>query len=185
MLIRHEKSCLLIVDVQEKLMPQIQHSSLVESRCAWLMQLASEINVPLMVSEQYSKGLGETLPSLKKWMPGKTDIDKLYFSCYQDANFLKHWRMLHRKQVILAGIETHVCVLQTALDMNAAGIDVFVVVDAVGSRHPLDHECALQRMTQAGVHLVTSEMVLFEWLKTAEHAKFKLVSQNFLKSERK
>lgn len=181
MLLTHDKSCLLIVDVQEKLMPQIHQSSSVESRCAWLMRLATEINVPLMVSEQYPKGLGQTLPSLQQWMPGKTDIDKLYFSCYQDPCFLKHWRALHRKQVVLAGIETHVCVLQTALDMNAAGIDTFVVIDAVGSRHLLDHECALQRMTQAGVHLVTSEMVLFEWLKTAAHPKFKTISQIFLK----
>jgi nicotinamidase-related amidase len=181
MLLHRHQSCLVIVDVQEKLMPKIHESTIIEARCAWLMRLAGELKIPLMVSEQYPKGLGETLPSLKRWMPGKTDIEKVHFSCYRDPSFIKHWRTVNRSQVVLAGIETHVCVLQTALDMNAAGIDVFVVTDAVGSRNLSDHSCALQRMNQAGIHLVTSEMVLFEWLEQAGTSIFKTVSQTFLK----
>lgn len=181
MLLQRQKSCLVIVDVQEKLMPKIHDSSGVEARCAWLMRLAGELRIPLMVSEHYPKGLGETLPSLRQLMPGKTDIDKVHFSCYRDVSFIKHWRTVDKPQVVLAGIETHVCVLQTALDMNAAGIDVFVVTDAVGSRNNLDHECALQRMNQSGVNLVTSEMVLFEWVEKAGSPEFKAISQAFLK----
>ncbi len=181
MLLQRNKSCLVIVDVQEKLMPKIHQSSEIEMRCSWLMRLAGELKIPLMVSEQYPKGLGETLPSLRQLMPGKTDIEKVHFSCYRDPSFIKHWRTVNRKQVVLAGIETHVCVLQTALDMNAAGIDVFVVTDAVSSRNTIDHDCALKRLNQAGVHLVTSEMVLFEWLEQAGNATFKAISQAFLK----
>lgn len=181
MLLQRHKSCLVMVDVQEKLMPKIHNASSIEDRCGWLMRLAGTLKIPLMVSEQYPQGLGETLPSLRQWMPGKTDIEKVHFSCYRDPSFIKHWRTVNRPQVVLAGIETHVCVLQTALDMNMAGIDVFVVIDAVSSRNTLDHECALQRMNQSGVNLVTSEMVLFEWLEQAGTPSFKAISQAFLK----
>lgn len=181
MLLQRNKSCLLIIDVQEKLTPHVHQAQALESRCSWLMQLAGELSIPLMVSEQYPQGLGNTLTSLQQWMPGKTDIQKVHFSCYRDASFLKHWRSVNKPQVVIAGIETHVCILQTALDMNAAGIDVFVVVDAVSSRNTLDHDCALQRMNQSGVNLVTSEMVFFEWVEQAGTPTFKAMSQAFLK----
>ncbi len=172
---------MLLIDVQEKLTPHVQHSEALEERCSWLMRLTNTLSVPMMVSEQYPSGLGRTLPSLRQWMPGQTDIEKVHFSCYRDASFIKHWRAVNKPQVVIAGIETHVCVLQTALEMNAAGIDVFVVVDAVSSRKTVDHECALQRMNQSGVNLVTSEMVLFEWVEQAGTPLFKSVSQAFLK----
>ncbi len=181
MLIQREQSCLLIVDVQEKLTPLVRDSMRLVERCAWLMQLAEELSVPFLVSEQYRRGLGETVEVLRLRMPGKTDIDKVFFSCYRDASFVKHWQAINRKQVILAGIETHVCILQTALDMHAAGMDVFVVVDAISSRHEIDHDIALQRMMQAGIHLVTSEMIFFEWLEQAGTKNFKQLSQKFLK----
>lgn len=181
MLLQQNKSCLLIVDVQEKLTPHVQEASALAERCEWLMRLAADVSVPVMVSEQYPSGLGRTLPALRQWMPGQTDIEKVHFSCYRAQSFLKHWRHVNKTQVVIAGIETHVCVLQTALDMNAAGIDVFVVVDAVSSRKAIDHECALQRMNQSGVNLVTSEMVLFEWVAQAGTPSFKSISQKFLK----
>lgn len=181
MLIQREQSCLLIVDVQEKLTPLVRDATHLIERCSWLMQLAEELSVPFLVSEQYRRGLGETVAPLRQWMPGKTDIDKVFFSCYRDASFVKHWQTINRKQVILAGIETHVCILQTALDMHAAGVDVFVVVDAVSSRHELSYEIALKRMAQAGIHLVTSEMVFFEWVEQAGTKDFKTLSRHFLK----
>ncbi len=181
MLLQREKACLLIVDVQEKLTPHVRQAELLVARCGWLMRLAGELAVPLLVSEQYTRGLGQTVTPLRQWMPGLTDIDKVYFSCYRDASFVKHWKAVNKLQVVIAGIETHVCVLQTALDMQAAGVSVFVVVDAVSSRHALDHDVALTRMAQAGVHLITSEMVFFEWVGQAGTPEFKALSQGFLK----
>lgn len=180
MLLQKDKSCLILIDVQEKLTPLVMHVEQLISSCQWLMRLATELDVPLLVSEQYRKGLGPTIEPLRGLMPGHTEIDKIYFSCARDATFSKHWQMVNKKQAVLAGIETHVCVLQTALDLNAAGTDVFVVVDAVSSRHHVDHQCALERMQQEGIHLVTREMVFFEWIEHAGTSAFKALSQAFL-----
>lgn len=180
MLLQKEKSCLIVIDVQEKLAPLVAHIDQVIASCQWLMRLATELDVPLLVTEQYQKGLGATIEPLRKLMPGKTDIDKLSFSCTHDPSFQKHWQLVNKKQAILTGIETHVCVLQTAFELLRAGVQVFVVVDAVGSRNDLDHDCALQRMQQAGVQLVTREMIFFEWLEQAGTPTFKALSKVFI-----
>ncbi len=180
MLLQKEKSCLVIIDVQEKLAPHVSHVDNLITNCQWLMRLASELDVPVLVTEQYVEGLGPTIEPLRKLMPGKTDIDKLYFSCSRDHSFQKHWQVLNKKQAILAGIETHVCVLQTALDLRAAGVDVYVVVDAVSSRSDMDHEYGLKRMQQAGVQLLTREMVFFEWIEQAGKPTFKSLSKVFI-----
>ncbi|MGV3739908.1 MAG: hydrolase [Gammaproteobacteria bacterium] len=180
MLLRKEKSCLILIDVQEKLAPYIDRIDQMVGNCQWLMRLATELDVPLLVTEQYVRGLGQTIEPLRKLMPGKTDIDKLSFSCARDPSFQKHWQLVNKKQAVLIGIETHVCVLQTALDLRLAGVEVFVVVDAVGSRHAQDHDYALQRMQQAGVQLITHEMVFFEWLEQAGTPTFKTLSQVFI-----
>lgn len=180
MLLRKEKSCLILIDVQEKLAPYIDQVDQLIHTCQWLMRLATELDVPLLVTEQYTKGLGQTIEPLRKLMPGKTDIDKFSFSCARDPAFQKHWQIVNKKQAVLMGIETHVCVLQTALDLRLAGVEVFVVIDAVGSRHAQDHDIALRRLQQAGVQLVTHEMVFFEWLEQAGTTTFKTLSQVFI-----
>jgi len=181
MLLQKGKSCLLLVDVQEKLTPLVMNADGLVATCRWLMRLASELDVPLLVSEHYRKGLGQTIEPLRKLMPGKTDIDKVHFSCYRDPSFIKHWHLLNKKQAVIAGIETHVCVLQTALDLKAAGVDVYVVVDAVSSRQAIDHQYGLERMRAESIQLVTREMVFFEWVEQAGTSAFKALSQAFLK----
>ena len=182
MLLRRDSSCLLLIDVQEKLTPHVmQHEKLV-ANCEWLMRVASELDVPILATEQYSKGLGKTVSPLRDIMPGDTDIDKLHFSCYKDPCFLKYWNSLNAKQAIISGIETHVCVLQTALDLLRTGVDVYVVADAVSSRNSLDHDCGLERMRAEGVQLITREMVFFEWMEQAGTAVFKSLSKAFLKN---
>ena len=181
MLLQKEKSCLIVIDMQEKLTPYVCHADKLVNACQWLMRLASELDVPLLVTEQYAQGLGPTVEPLRKLKPGKSDIDKLFFSGYKDPSFQKQWQMMNKKQAVLTGIETHVCVLQTALDLRLAGVDVFVVVDAVSSRDESDHHYALQRMQQAGVKLVTREMVFFEWLEQAGKPTFKTLSKVFIK----
>lgn len=181
MLLDRECSCLLLVDVQEKLAPHVQHSEKLLSRCEWLMRLAAELDVPLLVSEQYPKGLGPTVESLKTLAAKHPCIEKVYFSCFREPSFKPKLDILGKKQLVLIGIEAHVCVLQTAIDLHQAGYDVFVVADAVSSRTELDYKFGLKRMKQVGIQLVTSEMVFFEWVGQAGTEKFKALSNAYLK----
>ena len=118
---------------------------------------------------------------LQPFMSHGTSVDKVHFSCYREQSFVNHWQTIDRNQAVIVGIETHVCVLQTAMDMIDSGMDVFVVVDAVSSRHELDHKYGLKRMKQAGIQLVTAEMVFFEWVGQAGTPEFKALSQSFLR----
>lgn len=177
MLIDKDNSCLLLIDVQEKLTPHVLEPEALVSRCAWLLRLAQKVGVSVYVSEQYPQGLGATVAALKSpYVP----LTKVHFSCWQDSACQVALKAAHKKQFILMGIETHVCVMQTALDLIKAGYEVFVVVDAVSSRHMLDHKYALKRMKQASIQLVTSEMVFFEWLKQAGTPEFKALSKAYL-----
>lgn len=182
MLMNKNQSALVLVDVQDKLTPHVLDSEALISRCSWLIRLAQTLDVPVLVSEQYPSGLGQTVASLKASVSHYTPIEKVHFSCYRDDAFIEHWRSLGKKQMIIAGIETHVCVLQTAMEViRQTDDDIFVVVDAVSSRTALDHKFGLKRMKQAGVKLVTSEMVFFEWVEQAGTKAFKALSQAFLK----
>lgn len=179
MLMEQNQACLVLVDVQEKLTPLVLDSKTLIARCAWMLRLAKKLNVPVIVTEQYPKGLGQTITELQ------TEVEvvacsKTSFSCLSEPSFKEKLQAIHRKQVILIGIETHVCILQTALSLKKQGYEVFVVVDAVSARKKIDHKTALKRMQQAGCLLVTTEMVLFEWLLDAKIDGFKTISQAFL-----
>jgi nicotinamidase-related amidase len=180
MLLDKEKSCVLLIDVQEKLTPLVQDSQVFISRCEWLLRLAQQMQIPVLISEQYPQGLGETIAPLKVIWPEQQAIEKVHFSCYRDPTFKQQLKGLSKMQLLLIGIETHVCVLQSAVDLQEAGYDVFVVVDAVSSRFELDKKYALKRMNQAGIQLVTSEMVFFEWVVKAGTAEFKALRQVYI-----
>jgi nicotinamidase-related amidase len=181
MLLAKRKSCLLLVDVQEKLTPLVLQSEKLINACDWLMALADKLKIPILISEQYPKGLGGTVEPLNKYMSKNKYIEKVHFSCASDQNFLSCRQKINRQQVIILGIETHVCVLQTAIELKQTGADVFVVVDAVSSRSEIDHKYGLKRMKQEGIYLITREMVFFEWLRSASTPEFKSLSQEFLK----
>ncbi|QDP72990.1 hydrolase [Legionella israelensis] len=180
MLLNKNKSALLIIDVQEKLSPLVLNSSSMILRCQWLEKLAIKMQVPILVSEQYPQGLGGTVESLRSMINTKDFISKVSFSCMQEPVYTERLNQLEKTQLILAGIEAHVCVLQTAMEMKEAGYEVFVVVDAVSSRHEVDLKYGLKRMKQAGIHLITTEMVFFEWVKKAGTPEFKALSKEFL-----
>lgn len=180
MLIDKNESLLLLIDVQEKLTPAVMQSEQLLNNCFWLLRLAKEMNVPLLISEQYAKGLGKTVQKLAELTQDEPCFDKFSFSCMSDKAFLNHCQQLQKKQFLLMGIEAHVCVLQTALELKTHGYEVFVIVDATTSRKMDDYQFGLRRMERAGVHLVTREMVFFEWLRTAETADFKNLSREFL-----
>lgn len=181
MLLNREKSAFLLVDVQEKLTPHVLNPDALVTRCQWLIRLAHDLDVPMIVSEQYPRGLGNTVKPLKELTPKAPCIEKVHFSCYREPTFVERLQELDRNQVVVAGIETHVCVLQTAMDLNEAGLNVFVVVDAVSSRHEIDHKYGLKRMKQEGIHLITAEMVFFEWVGKAGTPEFKALSQAYLR----
>lgn len=180
MLIERTKSTLLLIDVQEKLTPRVQNSAVLIKRCHWLLQLAYDLQVPCIINEQYPSGLGHTVEPLKKEPYIGICIEKICFSSWKSPQFLNHLKQSDKNQMILTGIETHVCVLQTAIDLKEAGHAVFVVVDAVASRSLIDHKYALKRMNQQGIQLVTSEMVFFEWIGQAGTPEFKSLSKKYL-----
>mgnify|MGYP000514655886 CR=1 FL=1 len=177
MLITQQDSCVILIDVQAKLTPLVQNAQEITGRCAWVLQLAKSLNIPRLICEQYPQGLGKTIEDLQGF---GDPIPKVHFSCWKNPTFQKKIHELGRKQCILIGIETHVCVLQTALDLCEDGYSVFIVVDAVSSRNANDHRYGLKRMKQAGAQLITAEMLFFEWLEQAGTDSFKILSKLFL-----
>jgi len=171
-------SQLVIVDMQVKLaqaMPEDLMQSVLR-KCGMLMSAASLLDMKVVLTEQYSKGLGHTLPALLDHIENPTVIEKLAFSCMAESKF-KSQLVQDKPQVILAGMEAHICGLQTALDMQAVGKQVFVVEDAVISRDPENKANAMHRLRQAGVIVTNTESLLFECLGIAEGDAFKAISK--------
>ena len=177
MLIERDRSCLLIVDVQEKLVPAVAQSVAVVRNCGILMQAAEQLGVPVVVSEQYPQGLGPTVPELRALSPDSARLAKLSFSCAADLGLQRRIRETGRSLMVIAGLEAHVCVLQSALGFQRDGVQTVVVADAVSSRNPVNRDAALLRLRENGVEVATTEMVLFEWLGQAGTPEFKELSK--------
>lgn len=181
LLMRVETSCLLVVDFQERLMPAIYQADSVVANGAWLIQIARRLGVPVLASEQYPQGLGHTVAAIRELLPAEAFMAKTHFSCAAERDCMRRIDALGREQIIVIGAEAHVCVLQTALDLRAAGKEVFLVADAVSSRSPRDVELAVERMRADGVRIVSREMVAFEWLHQAGDDRFRAISREFLR----
>lgn len=180
MLMDAERSVLFVVDMQERLLPAIDAGAQVLGHCVWLVRLAQRLRVPVVVSEQYPRGLGRSVPALREVLPDAAFVEKVFFSCVA-GGALQPLPVFGREQWIVAGTEAHVCVQQTVLDLRAAGKAVFVVAEAVGSRRQHDRELALTRMAAGGAQIVSREMVAFEWLKRAGTDLFREVSRDFIR----
>jgi len=170
MLLDRNISQLVIVDVQERLVPAIHEGEKVVENGLRLVTAAAELGIPTTLAEQYVSGLGPTVEPLRKALAHATRFEKLSFSCKGDPDLAGHIGSLAeggRRQILLAGLEAHVCVLQTALGFAREGFAVSVVSDAVGSRSPASVAAASARLLHAGCQWVTTEMVLFEWLERA------------------
>jgi nicotinamidase-related amidase len=172
MLLSAERSVLLLIDLQQRLLPAIHDGGSVISRAARLAEAALLLDVPVLATEQYPEGLGPTVESLAGY-PQET-LAKTAFSAAAAPGF-PGLLPAGTREVVIAGVETHVCVLQTALDLLGPRHRVILVADAAGSRDPADHQAAVDRARQHGVEVVTSEMVLFEWLRDARHPRFREV----------
>lgn len=180
-LIRRDSSFLLLIDIQERLAPAIDQVELVIRRNRWLLQVASELKVPVTITEQYPQGLGPTVAGLQKFTASADVLEKTHFSALAEPGIAEQLRSLKRPQVVITGTEAHVCVLQTAIDMQRDGFQVFIVQDAVGSRTEKNKTLALERMRQAGCVIVSSEMVAFEWLHKSATDEFRRISKNYLR----
>lgn len=175
MMLELKKSCLVVVDVQEKLIPVMQSPELVIKNCSVLIRVAKALEIPILWCQQYPKALGQTVPPLAELLTHLQPIDKRSFSCCT-PEFNSKLATLNVDTAILCGIETHVCVFQTAMDMLRMSMKVCVVADSVSSRTEQNKQLALSRMSANGVTLNSTEMLLFELLKTSEHPKFKELS---------
>ncbi len=175
-----EDSCLIIIDVQEKLTTAIPAKVVnrLRKNTVILLHAANELNVPVITTAQYPAGLGavETFITQNLTASG-SHFEKTRFSCMGAAKFTAHLSQINKKQIILTGIEAHICVLQSAIELAAAGFDVYVVIDAIAAREFTSYESALLRLKQARVSLLNTESVLFEWLKDAAHPKFKTLTK--------
>jgi nicotinamidase-related amidase len=183
-LLSRTESRLLIVDVQEKLVPKIFDLDRMLANCRSLIQGAKILGLPVFATAQYPKGLGKMVPQLGELLD--SPAEKLRFSCAEVLD----WGMAaeqadNRFQIVVAGIEAHVCVLQTVLDLLGNGFQVYVAADAVSSRTEFDWKIALDRMSAAGATIVTTEAVLFEWCEVSGTPEFKQISQLIKEREAK
>lgn len=176
MRITTENAFLLIIDVQERLTPHISEYQALVSRIARLIQGADALALNILVNEQYKKGLGDTVAELQPLLSHCPHFEKVTFSSCDDKATMAAISAQNKSFVIIGGIETHVCIMQTALDLLSADYTPVIVCDAVGSRFKKDHKTALKRLSQAGAILTTSESILFELCRSSKNSAFKTIS---------
>ena len=172
-------SQLVVIDIQERLVAAITSKPCQQTlrNAERLAQAAKTLHIPVTHTEQYPKGLGVTEKTVRTHLPDSAAIEKTCFSCFAAEGFITALATHQRQQIVLCGMESHVCVLQTAIELQQAGYQVFVVEDAVCSRHKQNHQNALARLRQAGIIVTNTESVIFEWLRDASHPDFKALSR--------
>ena len=179
------KDCLLLlVDIQEKLLKNIYENQSLQLHTKKILFFFNKLNLPIFITEQYPAGLGNTSNEVlnNNFSSINENInyslfEKTTFSCFEDSNIKSQIKTAKKKQILICGIETHICVLQTALDLINEGFSVFLVSDATGARTKYSHELGIQRMEVNGAHILNTEMVLFELLRDSKHENFKELSQ--------
>lgn len=168
------ESVLIVVDLQEKFLAPIVNSDVVVRRCKFMIEVANLLDVPVLATVQNSERMGGVISEIADLVPEADD--KMRFSCCGSEEFMSNFRAHRRGQAVIVGIETHICVNQTAHDLMRTGSEVFVVADACAARGT-GHEIGLPRLRQAGITIAHSESIVYEWLGTASHSKFREVLQ--------
>ena len=176
-LLTPDKSLLLIIDIQEKILPVIKDHQIVVENTLKLIKGFKILGIPVLYTEQYPKGLGHTLPEVKNELGSSELFEKMSFSCGGAQNLFSRFKELKKSQVIVCGIEAHVCVQQTVLDLLANDFQVNVAADAVSSRKEMDYNIALQRMQNHGAEITTTESILFELLNVCGTDTFRQISK--------
>jgi nicotinamidase-related amidase len=172
-----DKTALLIIDIQERIIGVINENETVVENTIKLIKGFKALGVPIYYTEQYPKGLGPTVESIQNELDNTEAIQKLTFSCFGAGNLFEELKNKNISQVVVCGIESHVCVQQTVLDLLANGFQVNLAADAVSSRRVKDYEIALARMRQHGVEVTTTEAILFELLNVCGTDVFKQISK--------
>lgn len=167
---------LVVIDVQEKFSPAIFEFSRVVDNCSKLIRAFQVFKRPILHTEQYPNGLGKTVPELAKLLSGKP-IEKTEFSCMRNPEFKKKIEELDVHEIVICGIESHVCVLQTALDAMMLGYEVYLVSDAVSSRKESDWKAGIKRAKQSGAWRVSTEMIIFQMMEKAGTEEFKKIQE--------
>lgn len=176
MRVLRENSTALVIDIQEKLFPHMQERESLLRNCLRLIEGLQTLEIPFVITQQYTKGLGMTLTPVMELFPDFSYIEKLTFSCYDEPLVKEKLKSVNRKNIIICGIETHVCVLQTSVDLIADGFIPVVVEDCVSSRNLIDKRIALERIRQEGGIITTMESILFELTRRAGSDVFKKIS---------
>ena len=178
-----EECCLLIIDIQEKLIPLISNKKEIIQTSLDLIDIAKNLNIPILLTEQYPKGLGKTVKQIRDIIPENNSyiFEKTSFSCLGSLDFEKALKLLKKKQVIIAGIESHICVMQTVLDLKKINYDVFIVSEGIGSRKVEDNKLGINRMLGQKVCLTNLEMLIFELVRDSNHSLFKYFSKKYVK----
>ena len=171
---------LIIIDIQEKLLKAVYNPVFVLSSALKITKTANVLNIPTVITEQYPKGLGATIEEIKNEFPSVTPIEKTSFSALKENGFSEFIRSFNKKQIILCGIETHICVLQTASDLISEGYEVYILQDCCSSRKEFEHNTGIELLRQYGAKITCSEIAIFEWLGSSKHPNFKEV-QSFIK----
>lgn len=170
-----ENSVVVIIDIQEKLVNAVGKYSPLENACK-VAQSAKILDIPVIITEQYPQGLGETVNDLKECFAENTQfVEKTSFSAFLTSEFVEKLKATGRKQVVIFGIEAHICVHQTICDLLENGYEVYLVKDASASRSKHEFKTGIELMKQNGAKVTCTEIVLFEWLKTAKNPNFKAV----------
>ena len=172
-----EETMALVIDFQERLVPVINHSEELLRSSSILVKGLKALGIPMVVSQQYTKGIGMTVPAITEAVGEDVSYyDKVAFSCAEDEKLLLKIRETGNKNIILCGIEAHICVLQTAIDLMAMGYNVILVEDCIGSRRESDRITAVRRAHAEGAIITTYESILFELTRVAKTEVFKLIS---------
>ncbi len=172
-----ENALLVVVDLQQKLMPAMSGSESIIVRAALMVRAAAELGVDIAVTEQYPKGLGNTVPEIATWLPDSAAVcEKTSFSVFKSETFMTALAARKREVLLFVGVEMNVCLLQSVLDARAAGYEVIVVADAVGSRKNTERDWALETARAAGATVLGSEAVIFMLMRDAKNPHFKAIS---------
>ena len=171
------RTAALIIDLQERLLPHMHGKDDLINRCTVLLKGLKILDIPMFYTEQYPAGLGRTMAEIGCILNTAPMSEKTAFSCCDEPSVMAQLQQLGKATILLAGIESHVCVLQTALDLKAAEFDPVIVADAVASRREYDRAVALQRLANEGCRITTAESVLFELMRTSRHSAFREISR--------
>lgn len=166
----------LLIDIQEKIFPVMSGKDLLLKNCVMLIRGLQVLNVPLIVTQQYTKGLGETIPEIASEIRDFSFIEKRDFSCCDERDVMDLLNLASLQNVLLCGIESHVCVLQTAVDLKERGFNPVVIMDAVSSRFPANLKWAEERFRHEGIMMTSTESILFELTRSSAAPEFKTIS---------